>query len=322
MVRCSVAMCTYNGAKHLRQQLESIINQDSHVYEIIICDDGSKDETIAIIQDVAISSRIPIHLFVNDSNLGIIRNFAKAISFCKGDIILLSDQDDIWMKNKVSTIVEAFELNQDKDLISTNAQLIDKNNNLISNVSLWEITHLNLYNEISTIGFLPEFFAASGRITGATVAFRNIRPYNNFMQYCGNFDYHDEIITSLAVCNNRYLQIDKKLIKYRLTEYQNCGLNRHFLDRDIRVPYDYASNFLYLPLNVYWRKRIIFIVQRIAFKRRPWYIIQNWKKYNIYGKYAMRFRIVDFMRFVQGLLHKLKITKSGDWVGNNVFNCH
>ena len=83
----SVAMCTYNGAVYIKEQLLSIINQSVSPTQIIICDDRSTDETAQVIKKVSETTKIPIKLVVNAQNLGILKNFEKAISSCSGDII-------------------------------------------------------------------------------------------------------------------------------------------------------------------------------------------------------------------------------------------
>src|SRR5258708_26884212 len=106
--RFSVAMCTYNGAKFVQEQLRSIVAQSAPVQEIIICDDGSADESCAIVD--AFSREHPgiIRLYRNSTRLGYSQNFAQAISLCRGDIIFLSDQDDSWLPARVERIAALF----------------------------------------------------------------------------------------------------------------------------------------------------------------------------------------------------------------------
>src|SRR5665648_659943 len=91
--RVSVAMCTFNGSKFIREQLTSIINQTRHPDQIIICDDISTDNTIEIIQSILEKTSIKWTILINDSRLGVAKNFEKAIGLCNGDIIFTSDQD-------------------------------------------------------------------------------------------------------------------------------------------------------------------------------------------------------------------------------------
>src|ERR1017187_10286490 len=96
----SIAMATYNGEKFLSKQLESFSCQTLMPDELVVCDDGSRDGTLAILEAYAAEAQFPVRIIKNDTNLGYSANFAKATSLCKGEIILFSDQDDIWFDDK------------------------------------------------------------------------------------------------------------------------------------------------------------------------------------------------------------------------------
>lgn len=106
MPQVSVAMCTFNGSLYVRAQLDSIAAQDRPPDEIVVCDDHSDDDTVSIIREFANSTDIMVRVDVNERGLGAIRNFDKAIGLCRGDIILLSDQDDIWQPHKIARMLE------------------------------------------------------------------------------------------------------------------------------------------------------------------------------------------------------------------------
>ena len=100
----SVAMCTFNGEKYIKNHLLSIINQSCPPDELIICDDCSNDETCNIIEVVLSKWSGKWKLIKNSHNLGFRKNFEQAIRNSNGDIIFLSDQDDVWAKNKIEII--------------------------------------------------------------------------------------------------------------------------------------------------------------------------------------------------------------------------
>lgn len=100
----SVALCTYNGAKYLPAQLDSILNQTHPADEIIIADDGSSDTTLDIIRNYA-ERENSIRFFVNDQNLGFVRNFSLAISKASCDYVALADQDDIWTPDHLEKLL-------------------------------------------------------------------------------------------------------------------------------------------------------------------------------------------------------------------------
>lgn len=105
----AVAMATFNGADFVREQLASIAAQSHLPNELVICDDGSQDETVSIIERFAKNSPFPVKLTINSERLGYIQNFFKAVSLCNSDLIALSDQDDIWFEDKCGEILNAFE---------------------------------------------------------------------------------------------------------------------------------------------------------------------------------------------------------------------
>ena len=101
----SVALCTYNGEKFLLEQLESILAQTYKNLEIIIVDDCSTDGTTEIIKAYAEKDK-RIKLFQNEVNLGFNKNFEKALGLTSGDYIAISDQDDIWLPQKLQRLLD------------------------------------------------------------------------------------------------------------------------------------------------------------------------------------------------------------------------
>ena len=98
--KVSVVMCTYNGAKFLQEQLDSILNQTYPIFELVIQDDISTDETVDIVKDYQ-KKYNHIHLYVNKQRLGAHPNFLNALEKVSGDYIAISDQDDIWDLTKI-----------------------------------------------------------------------------------------------------------------------------------------------------------------------------------------------------------------------------
>ena len=89
--RVSVALCTYNGAQYLKEQLESIASQTVLPYELVVCDDCSSDDTVAILKVFAGRVSFLVRVVVNREKLGSTKNFEQAIRLCEGDLIVLSD---------------------------------------------------------------------------------------------------------------------------------------------------------------------------------------------------------------------------------------
>lgn len=121
----SVCIATYNGEKYIEEQLSSILVQLSENDEIVVSDDGSNDSTLTIIEKFA-DKRILV--IKNNSKKGVNHNFENALKNASGDFIFLSDQDDIWLPNKIEICLE--ELNN-YDLVVSNCKVIDKDKNII-----------------------------------------------------------------------------------------------------------------------------------------------------------------------------------------------
>ena len=111
LVEVSVVMCTYNGEKFLIKQLESILNQNySNLTEVICVDDGSTDATLHILQDYAKNDK-RIKIYINETNLGYIKNYEKAFTLTTKPYIAIADQDDIWFPNKISLLMSTIKNN-------------------------------------------------------------------------------------------------------------------------------------------------------------------------------------------------------------------
>jgi glycosyltransferase involved in cell wall biosynthesis len=110
MLSTSIAMATFNGAPHIRQQLDSLVDQTLLPFELVVTDDGSTDNTLDIIQDFARTAPFPVFIHQNDQNFGYKANFMKCASLCRGDLIAFCDQDDIWYSEKISTITELMQI--------------------------------------------------------------------------------------------------------------------------------------------------------------------------------------------------------------------
>ena len=99
-LRISIAMSTYNGGKYLQEQLDSFLAQTSLPDELVITDDCSTDNTLEIIQAFAAMAPFEVRWEQNEKNLGYTGNFNQALMKTTGDLVFLSDQDDVWFPEK------------------------------------------------------------------------------------------------------------------------------------------------------------------------------------------------------------------------------
>jgi len=110
-------MATFNGEKYLREQLVSFAKQTILPLELVVCDDCSTDSTASIINNFAVYAPFPVRFYRNDVNLGFADNFFKAAKLCTGEWIAFSDQDDIWLPNKLAIVQRAVENSPCGDLM-------------------------------------------------------------------------------------------------------------------------------------------------------------------------------------------------------------
>lgn len=121
----SVAMCTYNGAAFIEEQLISIMKQTRKPDELIICDDKSQDNTLEILHSFAVSSGLNVRIQLNKVNIGYTSNFEQALSLCNGDLIFMADQDDIWYPEKIEIVCEIFKKHNDIVGVTHDGRLVD-----------------------------------------------------------------------------------------------------------------------------------------------------------------------------------------------------
>ena len=122
----SVCMATFNGEKYIKEQIESILSQISLSDELVISDDKSTDNTLDIIRDF---NDPRIKLYIHEKDHGFVRNFENALTKSNGDIIFLSDQDDIWMPDKVNTTLRVL---GNCDFTFSDCVTINENEEIIS----------------------------------------------------------------------------------------------------------------------------------------------------------------------------------------------
>ncbi len=123
-VKVSIALATYNGARFLPDQLNSFLVQERMPDELLVSDDASTDDTLAVLSSFARSAPFPVRISVNPATLGFVKNFATALSLSDADVIFMSDQDDVWLGSKIATVLAAAERHPDKLLFVNDAELV------------------------------------------------------------------------------------------------------------------------------------------------------------------------------------------------------
>ena len=275
----SIAMATYNGEKYLKEQLESIYAQTYKNIEVIVTDDCSTDKTVEILKQYAASYQLKY--FVNEQNLGYVKNFEKAISLCSGDFIALSDQDDIWEKDKLEILLNKIGSNL---LIHSDCSIIDNQSNMIK--PYWK--EKNLYHtDFRTLLF-------KNVVTGCTVLF-NKDLLNGALPFPEGIAYHDWWLALYAAKHDRITYTSKCLTQYRQHNEQNTG---------IRI----GENVSYLRrifLNIMNRMNNIDIHRIVAFRTQKQNLlaIQNNTQINEANKVVLNDALAYIEDYLSNKLH-------------------
>ena len=218
----SIALCTYNGERFLRQQLASIAAQTILPNELVVSDDGSSDATLSIVQDFASTAPFAVRILQTQSNLGSTKNFEHAIAHCTGAIVAMSDQDDVWRPNKLEELGKALKANSDAGFVISNSELIDQAGKPL-NATAWQWHGFDWisYNRETAEQQFQRLIAGSF-VTGATMAFRS-RLFPIFRPFSIEW-YHDVWIAMVANAFGwRGVALPERLIQYRQHQAQQIG---------------------------------------------------------------------------------------------------
>lgn len=213
MTNFSVAMGTYNGAKYLSEQLESILNQSLSPSELVVGDDCSSDDTLAILREFSVRAPFPVRVTSNSNRLGYGENFIQAASRCTGDWIAFCDQDDVWLPPKLARCAEAIACGPaDLGLIVHGAIIGDRD--------LTEIARTNwpkpgLYGRLS----LPPNWLVHGYRQVVRRSLLNEIPLKNRqIPWIGEPEAHDAWACLIASITGSVAVIDDCLAVYRRHE--------------------------------------------------------------------------------------------------------
>lgn len=208
-MKISVCMATFNGESFIRAQVDSCLCQLREHDEIIIVDDCSTDLTASIIESYCDSRII---LFRNSYNRGHVHAFETALRASKGEIIFLCDQDDIWIPNKIETVVKEFQLSSEVVLVASNFELIDHHGERLPQ-SLKSFER-DTYSGISGIlGILTSRLS----YWGCTMAFR-AELLQSALPFPEKLESHDVWIALVARFNGMTRHLCESLVLRRIHE--------------------------------------------------------------------------------------------------------
>ncbi len=229
-MQISIAMATYNGEAYIRAQLDSLAKQTLLPKELIVCDDGSDDRTLEIVERFSkTTAPFPVHIYRNQERLGFADNFLQAASLCNGDLIAFCDQDDVWLPEKLQYCLTLFTYEPALMLLSHNAWVTNE-----------KLSRLKLLSSRKTSTYARgDFQPLSNPLMGFTQVFRkelahnipwNARPRaDEYVQSKtpGCLMPHDCWIAILASSLGKVMVRDTVLASYRQHGKNAVGLEQN-----------------------------------------------------------------------------------------------
>ena len=208
-----VAIITYNGLKFLPEQLDSILAQSRQVDHIVVSDDRSTDGTWEFLQRWSQSAPVRVTLIRNDEQLGLGANFEQSVAAVEADIIFTSDQDDVWVPDRVARLAQVFEQQPAVMLVHTDATLVDAQGADLGTTLLGELQLSSAERAAIHAGNAFQVYCRRNVVTGATVAIRRglldmARPFPRTV-------YHDAWLARLAAAAGEVRLLETPTIHYR-----------------------------------------------------------------------------------------------------------
>lgn len=227
----SVALCTHNGAHFLREQVRSICLQSLPPVEIVLSDDASTDGSVDVVRAAVAECAaerparpVALRIFENRPALRVVKNFEQAIRACTSELIALSDQDDIWLPDRLAQMAPLFGRDPNLLLLHTDARLVDADRRDLGHTLFHalEVTP----SEIERIhgGNAFDVFLRRNLVTGATTVFRR-----SLLEHALPLPIewvHDEWLGIIASAIGRVDLLEQPLIDYRQHQSNQIGARR------------------------------------------------------------------------------------------------
>lgn len=227
-MQISVAMATFQGERFLAEQLASIRNQILPPAELVIQDDASTDGTVVQANNFSANVPFPVRVETNRENSGSTTTFEGAIRRCAGEVIVLADQDDVWLPQKLERIHATFSRDPKLGFAFSNADVVDKNRKP-KGYRLWDAIGFSS-RERKRFGFAT--LLRRNRVTGATLAFHS--RFRDLLLPIPTKWHHDAWIALLLSAIAPCVAIDEPLILYRQHANQQIGGDKRSFGEQFR----------------------------------------------------------------------------------------
>ena len=246
-----VIMATYNGEKYVEEQIDSILKQTYKNIKLVISDDCSKDNTRKILQKYEKEDE-RVEVYYQEKNLGCIKNFEFLLSKVQSEIFMFSDQDDVWLPEKIEKTYEKMQKEQ-ADLVFGDLEVVDKNLNTIYKSYN---DFMKLSDKIKKTINTKEFSYLYNLVTGCTMMVKSkwIKEFNPLPEK-NKYVLHDHWISLIISLNGKVAYVPEKYIKYRQHGDNEVGVDKishhfnkfeqvrnHFIDVKIGVFGVYVQN--------------------------------------------------------------------------------
>ena len=208
MAKIGIVLATYNGEKYLAQMLDSLVAQTRPADFIVAVDDGSKDNTPAILKSY--QDRLPLQVTILEKNSGHRAAFSKALELAQpqlssNDLIALADQDDVWLPQKLEILEKEI---QDKSLVFGDAQVVDANGKIIA--ESWRS-----YSKIEKKISIEQQIAGINNVTGCLSLF-SASLLDATLPIPEGVTVHDRWIAMIADRQGGIVAIDTPVVQYRI----------------------------------------------------------------------------------------------------------
>lgn len=254
----SIAMCTFNGEDYIDAQLQSFCQQTLLPHELIICDDGSHDRTIEKAQKFSLRAPFPVYIYQNRKALGPAQNFSRAISLCKGEYIALSDQDDVWLPDKLECEMDLMIHWEGKKsgavLVHSDLSVVDESLQ-IKHRSMFRAQHLHHEGKADALKKL----LVQNYVTGCTVLL-NRALVEKAMPIPMAAVMHDWWLALIAAADGEIAFVSKPTVLYRQHGKNTIGAKPYVSFATLKKLYQYQT--LYINMNAAYQQAKFFLTYK------------------------------------------------------------
>lgn len=318
--KVDILLATYNGEKYIKEQVESILNQTYENIQIIISDDCSTDKTRQVLKEYENNEKIKI--FYQEKNLGYVKNFEFLLKQVESNLYMLSDQDDVWKKEKVEKSVEKIE-SEKLDLVFGDLEVVDENLNTLYksyNRYMHLIHKIKKYQKDYRLQYLYNC------MTGCTIISRKnwidkVLPFPTNSKYM----IHDYWLGLVIALNGKVGYIEEPYILYRqhgknqvgskkasktaskLEEVRNISINTRIGTFETYVMHEEIFDEKLRKQNKKALEYFKMLENKKNFNFRQWGIFFKLYKYESFSQYIKNFMVLNLpwiVKIVFDLKHK------------------